>query len=232
MPGSLFGQFAYCDAPAFFDAANAAIAAGKLTVPGVGTGKDGLPCPTTRDFSVVDQDQSDNLTTTYRIVHGRMAQNTPGTQGGTPLTNGSDEGLLAAHIDPALGCTPFTAPDQTNGGAPTPALALNELSAAANQASRMALVPMSDPMTLLGGKESADKTNLYRAGVDQPPLPQGQTGDAYCADLLRVAPVRVYRDAALFQQAASPAGDGTNLLQFLVTRLQTSVGNLGCLPMG
>jgi hypothetical protein len=228
--GSLFGQFAYCNAPAFFAAANAAIASGTLTVPDLGTGADGLPCPTTRDFSVVDQDQSDNLTTMYRIVHGRMAQNTPATQGGTPLTNGSDEGLLAAHIDPALGCRPFTAPDQTNGGAPTPALALNELSAAAHQGTRMALVPVSDPMTQVGGEPSVAKTNLYRAGVDQPPLPAGQSARAYCADLLRVAPVRLERDAAFLRPAAAPAAGSANLLRFLVTRLKTAAGILGCTP--
>lgn len=232
LPGSPFGQFAYCNAPAFFTAANAAIAAGKLTVPAIGTGKDGLPCPTTRDFSVVDQDQSDNLTTTYRIIHGRMAQDTSETHDGTPLTNGSDEGLLASAIDPALGCHPFTAPDQTNGGAQTPALALNELSAAAHQVDRMALVPSSDPMSQVDGQASVDKTNLYRSGVDQMPLPAGQTAHEYCANLLRVAPVRIYRDATFFRSAASPSAAAPDLLKFLVTRLQTTVGNLSCLPVG
>jgi len=69
--GSVFGQFAYCNAPVFFNAANAAIASGKLKVPAVGTAKDGKPCPTVRDFFVVDQDQSDNLlrcTTCHRWV--------------------------------------------------------------------------------------------------------------------------------------------------------------------
>ncbi len=54
--GTIFGQFAYCNAPAFFAAANQAIQAGKLTPPALGKAKDGLPCPTVRDFSVVDQD--------------------------------------------------------------------------------------------------------------------------------------------------------------------------------
>jgi len=63
-------------------------------------------------------------------------------------------------------------------------------------------------------------------------LPAGQTADEYCTDLLRVAPVRLHRDAAYLQKVASPAADGTNLLQFLTTRLQTSVSILGCLPMG
>ena len=226
--GSPFGQFAYCNAPAFFAAANAAIAAGKLAVPALGTGTDGLPCPTTRDFSVVDQDQSDNLTTTYRIINGRMAQDTAATQRGKPLGNGSDEGLLAAHIDPALGCQPFTAPDQTNGGQMTPGLALNELSASANQGAGMALVPMSDPMTLVNGRASTEKTNLYRAGVDQPALPAGQNPGAYCAALQQVALARIRQDAALLSSAAAPAAGSKNLLQFLTTRLQATLGTLGC----
>jgi hypothetical protein len=39
--GSVFGQFSYCNAPAFFAAANAAITSGKLKVPAVGTASDG-----------------------------------------------------------------------------------------------------------------------------------------------------------------------------------------------
>src|SRR4051794_39950022 len=91
LPGSPFGQFAYCNAPAFFKAANGdSTFQGKI--PALGTSpKDGRPCPTSRDFSVVDQDQSDNLATAYRVIRGRMAQLTPDTANrGTPLTNGSD----------------------------------------------------------------------------------------------------------------------------------------------
>src|SRR5439155_22029924 len=56
--GSIFGQFSYCNAPAFFQAANQSIQAGRLVPPPLGKAKDGLPCPTARDFSIVDQDQS------------------------------------------------------------------------------------------------------------------------------------------------------------------------------
>ncbi len=48
--GSIFGQFSYCNAPAFFQAANQAIQAGKLVPPPIGKAKDGLTCPTSRDF--------------------------------------------------------------------------------------------------------------------------------------------------------------------------------------
>src|SRR5579864_108985 len=75
--GSIFGQFSYCNAPAFFQAANTAIQAGKLTVPALGRAKDGMTCPTTRDFSIVDQDQSDNVTTSYIVIaSGQTAQDT------------------------------------------------------------------------------------------------------------------------------------------------------------
>src|SRR5262249_37040861 len=67
-PGSVFGQFAHCNGPAFFQAANAAINAKKLVIPAPGTANDGMTCPTVRDFSVVDQDQSDNVTATYLVL--------------------------------------------------------------------------------------------------------------------------------------------------------------------
>jgi len=71
------GQFAYCNAPAFFRAAHEAIRNGQLDVPSLGFGKDGRPCPSVRSFAVVDQDQSDNLPTSYLITpSGHMAQNT------------------------------------------------------------------------------------------------------------------------------------------------------------
>ncbi len=74
---SIFGQVSYCNSPAFFKAANAAIQAGKLVSPPLGRAKDGLPCPTSRDFALVDQDQSDNVTTTYLVTgNGQTAQMT------------------------------------------------------------------------------------------------------------------------------------------------------------
>ncbi len=63
--------------PRSFQTANQLIQAKKLTPPALGTARDGMTCPTVRDFSVVDQDQSDNVTTSYRVAQdGKMAQNT------------------------------------------------------------------------------------------------------------------------------------------------------------
>ena len=234
LPASPFTQFAYCGAPRFFAAANAAIRAGKLTVPPLGKGADGLPCPTTRDFSVVDQDQSDNLPTKYLVTSdGRTAQDSPGNRkalsGATVLTNGSDNGLLDNRIDPALHCTPFTAPDLSAGGTSSPALALNELQAAAHQGAPIALVPPIDPMTQVDGKINITKTNLYRAGVDMPATnPRTDDGLTYCRNIATIAPARLQRDRAFTESAASPDPAAANLFDFLTQRLTATWANLGC----
>ncbi|WP_344613754.1 hypothetical protein [Dactylosporangium salmoneum] len=234
---SIFGQFAYCNAPAVFAAADAAIAAGRLTVPALDTAADGRPCPTTRDFGLVDMDQSDNVTTTYLVLaDGRTAQNTAANRAALAgrqariEVNGSDNGLLDAHVFPALGCTPFRAPDLADAGAPATALALNELQAAAHQQAPVALVPTSDPMTKVGDRPSVAKTNLYRAGVGQPPIDQAaETPAAYCASLLRVGADRIQLDRSLTVRAASPDPQAANsLFTFLAQRFSGAYDALGC----
>ncbi|MFE5586216.1 hypothetical protein [Kitasatospora sp. NPDC056531] len=238
--GQPFGQFAYCNAPAFFTAANAADKAGKLKIPALGTAKDGKPCPTTRDYGVVDQDQSDNVTSEYlATAKGTTAQktkkNSAALSGGmktmqpTALLNGSDNLLLDNFIDPALGCTPWTAPDLADPGSNVTSLALNELQAAKFQASPIALVPLSDPMVQESGKQNPAKVNLYRAGVDQPPLGAAANGDsaAYCTGMTTVGARRIALDRQFTTAATSPQA-GQNLFDFLSQRYTASLSSLGC----
>src|SRR5579863_4762682 len=73
--GSPFTQVGYCNAPNFFQAADKAIANGQLKIPALGTAGDGQVCPSLRSFVIVDQDQSDNLTTKYLLTaNGQTAQ--------------------------------------------------------------------------------------------------------------------------------------------------------------
>src|SRR6266851_1522594 len=166
--GSLFGQVSFCNGAAFFQAVATAEAAGLLQVPALGVSpKTGQPCPTTRSFTMIDQDQSDNVTTTYLLTAtGQTAQFNPANVAALPaattIVNGSDNKLLAAFLDPTLGCAPFTAPDLSQAGAAGPSQALNEIQAQA-QAAPVALVPENDEMTLVNNAFSADKTNLYRS---------------------------------------------------------------------
>ena len=234
---SLFSQVAYCNSPAFYQAANRAIARGLLKIPALGTGNDGQPCPTVRDFAVVDQDQSDNVVTTYLMTaDGRTAQdsarNAAALTGATAINNGSDNALVNKFMDPALGCTPYQFRDKTAQSGMSGSQITDELLAAAAQQPPVALIPLNDPMTLAGNQQSAAKTNLFRVGVDQPLLGGGQNADTpanYCRHMMRIGMRRIQQDQQQFSNFATPVADtGNNLFTFLAARLSGSFDNLGC----
>jgi hypothetical protein len=241
--GSIFGQVSFCNGTAFFQAAFAAEAAGKLVVPSAGVSpKTGTACPTTRNFNMIDQDPSDNVTTAYLLTAGgQTAQfntaNAAALPGATDIVNGSDNKLLAAFLDPTLGCTPFQAPDLTMGGTLGTSQALNELSAAKNAVAPIALVPENDEMTLVNNAFSADKTNLYRSNVGQDPVSAANdTADSpasYCQNMINIQTPFLNTNQALLATGGTPVpAVGTNLLTFLANRLNMSYTNLNCQNFG
>lgn len=235
---SVFGEFAYCNAPTFFMAANTAIAAGQLKPPALGIANDGMPCPTLRDFSVVDQDQSDNVTTTYLVTaNGQIAQmtaaNAQALQNAQTQVNASDNNLLDVSLDSALGCAPWKVPDLADNGNMASALPLNELQASALQLAPVATVPVGDPMVLNNAQPSLMKLNAYRIGVDQ--IAVGMLNDAsttiYCMNMLNIAPARLRLDSPITKQRPSPNPAVANsLFTFLAQRFNTSfgAGGLNC----
>jgi hypothetical protein len=234
--GNVFGQYAYCNAPAFFSAANTAVTSGKLKVPPLGTANDGKPCPTVRDFFVVDQDQSDNLPTLYLVSpRGHMSQFTKKNQAAhptsVPLGNPSDNRLTDAFVDPALGCKAWTAPDLADPGSQVPALALNELQARFSQPAPVAIVPGGDPMTMVNGNLSLNKTNAYRSGVDMPVGNSYFDIDTarYCRQMLRIAPQRMLANQKALTAFATPdAGAANSLYTFLAQRFVAAYQLLDC----
>jgi len=239
---SVIGQVSACNAVNFYKTANAEIARGTLTIPAAGTASDGQACQTTRDFALIDQDQSDNVVTQYLInANGQTAQNSPANNaalaGATVLTNGSDDALLSEFVDPANGCTPYTAPDSTYPKADAPSQALNELSARVNQQGTIALTPPNDEMTLVGGNMSIAKTNVYRSLVDQPLLSSFQNpatvAASYCQNMVNIAPARNNLDMTADAAFGSPVPTvGNTLATFLGNRLSMSFVNLGCSAYG
>jgi hypothetical protein len=239
---SLIGQVSACNAVGFYDLANAEIARGTLKVPAVGPSLDGQPCLTTRNFGTIDQDQSDNVVTTYLINgNGQTAQNTAANAaaiaGATTLVNGSDDKLLAAFLDPANGCKPFTAMDTTDPTGTSASQALNELSARVNQRGTIAVTPPNDEMTLVGGAMSIAKTNVYRSLVDQPLLPGNANAATvaadYCQNMVNIQPARNQLDMTRELNFGTPvAAVGTNLATFMGNRLAMSFTNLGCQNFG
>ena len=243
IPGSAFGQVSFCHGLVFFRAARKAEGQGKLVVPSAGTSpKTGKACPTTRAFSLVDQDPSDNVTTRYLLTAGgRTAQftkrNAAALPDATEITNGSDNALLDDFVDPTLGCKPFTAPDLSQGGAPGTSQALDELSAARSQAAPVALVPENDPMVLVKNAFSAAKTDLYRSRLGQPTISPGNNAvDApagFCQNMINIQTRFLSDNATLLASGPSPAPDvGNNLLTFMAARLVMSYANLNCRDFG
>ena len=239
---SVIGQVSACNAVNFYNLANAEIARGTLTVPPAGTSLDGQPCLTTRSFGTVDQDQSDNVITSYLLNgNGQTAQNTAANAaaiaGATTLLNGSDDKLLAAFLDPANGCKAFTTTDTTDPAGTSGSQALNELSARVNQQGTIAVVPVNDEMTLVGGAFSVAKTNVYRSLVDQPLLAANvnpaQVAMDYCQNLVNIQSARNQLDMTRELNFGTPvAAVGKTLATFMGNRLSMSFVNLGCANFG
>jgi hypothetical protein len=239
---SVIGQVSACNAVNFYRAANALIAEGVLQVPATGTAADGQPCETVRNFALVDQDQSDNVISTYLLnANGQTAQDTAANAasmaGSMTVGNGSDDRLLADFVDPATGCTAFSATNSTDANGTSGSQALNELSARVNQTGTIAVVPPNDEMTLVGNAYSVAKTNVYRSLVDQPLLAGNvdptQVAADYCQNLVNMAPARNQLDYARDSNFASPVpGTGDTLGSFLAARLSASFGVLGCANFG
>jgi hypothetical protein len=237
--GSVFGQVSFCNGTRFFRVARRLEARGKLVVPSAGTSTvNGKPCPTTRDFSIVDQDPSDNVTTTYLLIpSGQTAQNnarnTSALPGATQISNGSDNALLDVFVDPALRCKPLEAPDLSAGGAMGTSQALDELSAARSQAAPVALVPENDEMVLVNNQFSPAKTNLYRSSVGQPALSRANNAvdspAKFCQNMVNIQSVFLNDNEAALTPGSSPVpAVGDNLFTFMANRLSMSFDNLSC----
>ena len=239
---SVIGQVAACNAVSFYRLANAEIARGILRVPWLGTSLDGQPCQDTRNFTLIDQDQSDNTYSEYLLNgNGQTAQGTAANKnamgGATLVSNGSDNALLGLFVDPANGCKPFSEPDITNANGSSSSQALNELSARVYQRGTIAVTPVNDEMTLVGANFSAAKTNVYRSLVDQPLLEGNvnatEAAAAYCMNMVNVAPAHDQLDMGRDLNFTSPVpAVGNNLATFLGNRLSLSFTNLGCQNFG
>ncbi len=258
--GSDFGQVSFCNGINFFNTALQMMREGRLFVPSTGRSAKIVPtagslgtgttCPVTRNFEMVDQDPSDNVTTVYLLnpATGQTAQDNAANEaneaneanlaGAQKLVNGSDNTLLDGFIDPTLGCTPFMAPDLGNNNAPGTSQALDELLTARNQPKVAALVPENDEMVLdANGNSDPAKTNLYRAEIGQAPInaQNNKTSSPvnFCQNMVNIQTPFLAANQALLATGASPVpGVDDNLLTFMANRLLMSFTNLGCQNFG
>jgi hypothetical protein len=252
--GSPFGQVSFCNGINFFNTAFRLERDGLLNVPSAGMSRNmvasggslgtGRECPTTRNFDMIDQDPSDNVTTKYLFnpATGQTAQDNTGNaarmSGAQVLVNGSDNALVDDFLDPALGCTPFMAPDLGNHGVMTTSQALDELLAAKNQPANAALVPENDEMVLgLGNSFDAAKTDLYRAEIGQAPVDSQTNASSspqmYCQNMVNIQTPFIAANEKIFAAWPSPVPtEGDTLFTFMANRLASSFDNLNCASFG
>jgi hypothetical protein len=213
-------------------------------VPTAGAMGTSTECPTTRNFDMVDQDPSDNVTTRYLLdpVTGQTAQDTTANAarmpGATLLVNGSDNALVDDFMDPMLGCTPFEAPDLGNHGVLATSQALDELLAARNQPKNAALVPENDEMVLDNADQvDVAKTDLYRSEIGQAPVSARTDASSspmmFCQNLVDIQTPFLAANQNLLAAGPSPVPTvGDTLFTFLANRLNMSFANLGCQNFG
>jgi hypothetical protein len=230
---TIFGQVAFCNTLLFFTAVSSAINAGTLVVPPLGIAADGGTCPSIRDFSIVDMDQSDNVITNYLIIGAQAAQNTAANRALFPNAiiqgNPGDNALVGVLLAAAFGCNPWKAPDladptNTVGLAAQPIM---ELQAARWQAAPQALVSLNHVMTRVNNQPSLTKVNAYRQGVGQPPAANLQGADSFtfCYNLYYISPARMAKNQnLLFNTVSADACAATNMLGFLAQRFFQAFG--------
>lgn len=235
LPNDPFGQVAACNAVFFFKKAFDAYNKNKLIIPNPGVNIYGKKCYTTRNFEVIDMDQSDNVLSQYIIYNNQVGQfsdsilsklNKNNTR---IISNGSDNRLLNIFILPALGCESFKVPDISNNNISRSAQALNELQADIYDMANTALIPLGDPMCLTNGTENINKTNLFRSIVGQLPIDNivNASTKKYCEKIIKIGIPSLFLDQKYTLNYTSP-NENESLFNFLTNRMKNSLQSLDC----
>jgi hypothetical protein len=233
-PNSPFGQFAFCNVQAFWKAIEIVRAQGLLAVPPIGIAPDGLPCPTIRDYSVVDMDPDDGVPTTYLITaNGNPIQKTLNNmklniQG--EIANDGDHRLVSSFVSPATACPLWLISDLADPGVKRNALPMNVLQAIYYQPMPVESLPNNDPMATTNNQPDIAKLNLYRKGIYQPQINNLVEADpaVFCRNYVNVTVPRLRSLSAMLKNTVSPAGAGMNLFDFMKTRCSTTYAAINC----
>jgi hypothetical protein len=231
---SPFGQFGFCNVDAFWKAMETVRVQGNLPVPPTGVASDGLPCPTIRDYFVVDMDPDDGVPTQYLVdVNGNVLQKTLNNmklniQG--ELSNDGDHRLVSAFVQGAAACQGWLIADLADPGVKRPALPMNVLQAVNFQPMPIESLPNNDPMTTTNNLPDIAKLNAYRRGIYQPQINNLQEADpaVFCRFYVNITAPRMRGLAAQLKLAVSPATPTQTLFDFMKMRASTTYAAIGC----
>jgi len=232
-PASPFGQFAFCNVVNFWKAIELVRAQGLLAVPPIGIAADGAPCPTIRDYFVVDMDPDDGVPTTYLVTAaGNVIQKTLNnmklSQG--EIANDGDHRLVSSFVQQATGCQGWLVTDLADPGVKRSALPMNVLQSIYYQPMPVEGLPNNDPMTTTNNLPDLAKLNLYRKGIYQPQINNLVEADpaVFCRNYVNVTAPRLRILSAQLKNTISPAGGGMNLFDFMKTRCSTTYAAINC----
>jgi hypothetical protein len=234
--GSPFGQFGWCNADRFWATVNQLINQGKITVPPLGKALDGQPCPTLRDFFIVDMDPDDGVQTLYDVttanqVIQKTQNNEKMFQIKMTLANDGDHRLLTKFVNPAIGCNTLTIPDAADPGMNRPSDVMNIIQAILLQGPPVTETPNNDPMITTNGQPDLLKMNLYRLGVNQPQAAVfGGDNDpaAFCRNYANIAVARFKSLTAQLKNFTSPAAGFNTLFDFMKARAMNTWAAINC----
>jgi len=211
--------------------------AGLVMVPAPGIAKDGLPCPTLRDYFITDMDPSDGVLTLYAVTNqGLIMQNTQKNLNANKgnikavLANDGDNVLVTKFVHPAIGCGVWAVPDLADPGMNAPANILNILQASAYAPLPWSLLPALDPMTTADGAPDLPKINTYKTAIYEQTIVNIGEADTthFCYDYNLIAVPRFKNLAPMLKLAPSPAATAQNLFQFMVARGTATWAALNC----
>jgi len=235
--GSPFGQFGWCNADTFWRTATNLVQAGLIVLPPLGTAADGQPCPTLRDFFIIDMDPDDGVQSLYLVtaqnqVVQKTTANMKNFQIQTMLANDGDNRLITELVNPAIGCQTLQLPNAADPGTFAPALPMNVLQSIMYQKAPVSLNPNNDPMTTTNNLPDMLKLNLYRFGVNQPPATVLGAADndpvIFCKNYGTVAVPRFISLGPNLKSRPSPAPGFASLFAFMKNRAMTTWLNLNC----
>jgi len=231
---SPFGQFAFCNVDAFWKALEVIRVQGNLPVPPTGIASDGAPCPTVRDYFVVDMDPDDGVPTQYLVdVNGNVLQKTLNNmklniQG--ELSNDGDHRLVSAFVQGATACQGWLIQDLADPGVKRPALPMNVLQAVNFQPMPIEVLPNNDPMTTTGAQPDMAKLNAYRKGIYQPQINNLIEADpaVFCRNYFNITAPRMRLLTPQLKLTVSPANPQQTLFDFMKARASMTYAQINC----
>ena len=228
--GSIFGNFAYCNARIFFTT----ISKYRISIPNIGKTVNGFTCLTTRSFEFNEQYQISNVISSYIVLNSykivmKTIKNLSIFKPLFIIISKSNGYILNNYISIATGCTIFAGYDFTEQFIMKTSMILNEIYASLDV--EQVFIPSTHPSVTIDGVPNLNKLNLYRIGLNQSTVSEIDYNDSrlYCDGIYKKTPIFLYKHHDLLNNYITPDETlGNSLLNVMISRFLTSWNTYNC----